>query len=142
MTKEEMKELIRKEFSNRPHPNVKDDFDFIWDIHEKYDPFKDHEYKPTTISEHIKTIDLMESYRKDEILNRFNQLPDECRLVFDTDEDGRIFCDVSISKEEDTKMTAFKLYSRLVQWAMMQYYALCKKNYLLEKENEELKKLI
>lgn len=139
MTKEEIKELVRKEFNSRPHPNVKDDFDLIWDIHEKYFPFSDKEYEPAKFSHIIKTIDLDSVFNKRLFLDEINQLPDNCTLYFDMDDDGNVYCNVSILKEDDIHMLIVKLYDRLHQWACMSNYALCKKIYLLEKENKELK---
>lgn len=139
MTKEEIKELIRKEFDSRPHPNVKDDFDLIWDIHEKYFPFSDKEYEPSTISHIIKTIDLNGIFTKRLFLDEINQLPDNCTLYFGADDDGDTYCNVSILREDDMHMLIFKLYDRLHRWACMSNYALCKRIYILEKENEELK---
>lgn len=139
MTKEEIKELIRKEFDSRPHPNVKDDFDFIWDIHEKWFPFSNEDYEPKEYSHIIKIIELNDVITKDDFLNKIKELPDNCRLYFGTDDDGDNYCNVSILKEDDMSMLIFKLYDSLHRWACMSNYALYKRIYLLEKENEELK---
>lgn len=139
MTKEEIKELIRKEFDSRPHPNVKDNFDLIWDIHEKWFPFSDKEYEPKKYYQTIKIIGLNDAITKDDFLNKIKELPDNCKICFDTDDDGNTNCNVLVLKEDDMSMLVFKLYDRLHRWACMSNYALCKRIYILEKENEELK---
>lgn len=139
MSKEEIKELIRKEFNDRPHPNVKDDFDLIWDIHEKWLPFSDKDYEPEKHWHTIKNIRLNNAITKNYFLDKIKELPDNCKICFDTDDDGITYCDVLVLKEDDVSMLVVKLYNRFIQWASMSNYALCKRIYTLEKENKELK---
>lgn len=132
MTKEIIKELVRKEYETKPHPHVKDDFDLVWDIHEEYQPFKENDFKPASLLECIDSIDLEDRLTKTELFDLFKDVPENATLYFSGTEDY-ITCEAYIHVVEDQYKIATRLYRMLYMFTNNSVYDLYKKLYMLEK---------
>lgn len=135
--KEEIIELIRAEFEHGAHPQITDDFDTVWAIHEKYNPFSDDAYVPAIKYNITAAVDLTKCTSKKELMERVSELPDDAVMQIDADDDS-VMLYASTPYTETKERTAYKLYCFLMSWASLQHYRLCKKSYMLEKQNAEL----
>lgn len=139
MDKTEIKELIRKIFDTTPHPNIKDDFDFIWEMQETFNRFSDFFFKAVNFEEEIGRFDIPQSVTKGELLKYISDYDDDVRLSIYQDECSDICISAYKSRKETDEEIAKRMYSVLIQWAHSSDYALYKKIHLLEQENAELK---
>lgn len=145
MSKEELYPLIKKCFENSRHPNVKDDFETVWTIHEKFFPFKETYFTPKESLELIKSIRFDRNHRnKNQLIEELSKFSDDNILIFDTDysedyDDYYPVLNVYNKVKETNENIAYRLSNTLISWASMSGYGIEKKLYFLEKENQKLK---
>lgn len=139
--KEEIIELIRAEFEHGAHPQITDDFDTIWAIHEKYNPFSDDAYVPSIKYNITDAVDLTGVTSKKELIEKISGLPDDAVMQFDTDDES-VMLYASTPYTESRERTAYTLYCMLMSWASLSLYRMCKESYMLEKQNAELMKQV
>lgn len=138
-TKEELYPVIKKIWETSEHPNVKDDFDTVWEIREKYFPFK-NEYSSDFKSVFFKGVELKYITNKKKLMEKLEDVPDDAMFNFDADCDGEVTLDIYIHEPMTIEMVARQIHNTLHSWACTSAYAIYKRMDALEKENEELKK--
>lgn len=137
-TKEELYPVIKKIWETSAHPNVKDDFDTVWEIREKYFPFKS-EYSSDFKSTLFKDVELKYITNKKELMEKLEDVPEGAEFHFGAVYDNEPILDIYTNEPITIEMEAHRLYNNLHSWACISAYAVYKRMDTLEKENEELK---
>lgn len=146
MDKETIKALVKQEWDKTPHSNIKDDFELVWEIREKYNlrdkysPFNDCFFKPITINDKIKTFCIPFVVTKSELIDKLKNFPNESKLHICQDESSDIEINVYKTRKETEIETSKRVCNFLINWALTSDYYLIKKIFTLEEENAELKK--
>lgn len=140
MNKETIKALVKQEWDKTPHSSIKDDFELVWEIREKYNPFNDCFFKPVTFNDKIKTFCIPFEVTKSELIDKLKNFPNESKLHICQDEDSDIEINVYKTRKETEIETSKRVCNFLIHWALTSDYHLIKKIFTLEKENAELKK--
>lgn len=138
-TKEELYPLIKEIWETSEHPNVKDDFETVWDIREKYFPFKENELGSGFKYTLFKDVELKYITNKKELMDKLEDVPEGAEFHFGADYDNEPLLDIYTKEHITAEMVAHRLYNTLHSWACISSYATLKRMSILEKENEELK---
>lgn len=138
-TKEELYPIIKKIWETSDHPNVKDDFETVWGIREKYFPFKENEFGSGFKYTLFNSIELRHISNKKELMEKLEDVPEGANFHFGADYDNEPILDIYINEPITIEMVAHRLYNTLHSWACISAYAMYKRMNTLEKENEELK---